>query len=168
MQTQKKKFHSLLHAADLLERLLEIHLQPLGVRPKQARILNALNRMGSASQIRLAQEFEVSEASMSTMTSRLLDAGYIIREIDPKNRSGYLLFVSEKGLAMISEIHRVWSEVDKLIESIVGHEDADTLSRITSQLRDAFGGRVAGLDKSGRRKVRNKERNYVNVDENKA
>lgn len=74
-------FHPILHAAAVLEERLRERLAPLGITPRQARILVALDRLGAASQAVLADEFQVKAASMSTMTSRLIANGFINRQM---------------------------------------------------------------------------------------
>ena len=72
--------HYLLHSSAMIEKYLNAKLIPLGLGPRQARVIEDLDRVGSASQIELARECRITAASMSTMTSRLIAAGYISRE----------------------------------------------------------------------------------------
>ena len=97
MQTDGLRLHYLLHSADLLEVRLHRQLAPLGIKPRQARILDALDRMESASQVELARAFDVAPASMSTMTTRLVAAGFITRKADPERPSQQHAQIVEKG-----------------------------------------------------------------------
>lgn len=45
MKRARTKFHSLLHSADILEKMLATLLSTVGVRPRQARILNTVKQM---------------------------------------------------------------------------------------------------------------------------
>ncbi|WP_372966585.1 MarR family transcriptional regulator [Marinobacter sp.] len=56
---------------------MRTRLAPLGIHPRQDRILSLLGMMEQASQIKLARKFGLTAASMSTMTSRLLATGLI-------------------------------------------------------------------------------------------
>ena len=76
---KRHSFHSLLHSADLVEQNLRNELEPLELRPRQARILSAINRLGPVSQVTLAKEFQVTPGSMSTMIIRLEKLGLISR-----------------------------------------------------------------------------------------
>ena len=144
MLSQGLRFHLLLHSADLLEERLRIQLSPLGVRPRQARILDALHRMGSASQVELAREFDVSAASMSTMTVRLIEAGFILRTTNPDELRSNMLRLSDSGRALLKDVEAAWREVDVIIENAIGAEDAEALARLTHKLRDQLGGRAPG------------------------
>lgn len=154
---RRKKFHSLLHVGELIGRHVEIELSPLGVRPKQARILAALGRMGSVSQAGLAREYDVTEASMSTMTARLIAAGWIARSVDPDSRNANMLSLTPEGEVLIDKIHEAWARIDALIEDRIGKAEAEALSDLTVSLRDALGGRVAGR-RRGAQKTANARR----------
>ncbi|MBY5933954.1 MarR family transcriptional regulator [Tateyamaria omphalii] len=130
----------MLHSADLIEQHLRIELEPLGLRPRQARVLNALGRVGTCSQVELARAFNVSPASMSTMTQRLVQGGYILREVDPDERRTNTLRLTEKGKALLSDVHAAWRNVDKIIENAIGSDNADQLADLAFDLRDALGG----------------------------
>ncbi|MBY8976833.1 MarR family transcriptional regulator [Rhodobacteraceae bacterium NNCM2] len=146
----KPKLHLLLHSADLVEERLRIELSLIGVRPRQARIIDALDRMGTASQVELAREFNVTPASMSTMTSRLIKAGYITRETDPEELRSSILSLSDSGRALLEDIRAVWRIVDRKIERALGKKRAEQLAALTLDLRDGLGGRAPGSDKPER------------------
>jgi DNA-binding MarR family transcriptional regulator len=141
--------HHLLHSADLLDDALRRRLARIDVRPRQARIVDALSRMEPASQVALAREFDITPASMSTMTARLIEAGFITREVDPEEARSNVLRLTPRGRALLSDIHAAWRDVDRLIEDKIGTDEAQTLSRVTRALRDALGGRVPGRSDAG-------------------
>ncbi|MBM2576352.1 MarR family transcriptional regulator [Jannaschia sp. Os4] len=136
----------LLHAADLVDDRLRERLGALGLRPRQARVLAALSRMEPISQVRLAREFDVTPASMSTMTARLIDGGFVAREVDPAEARAHLLRLTDRGRGLVDDIHAAWRDVDRLIEERIGAEEAARLTAAARALRDALGGRAPGSD----------------------
>ena len=144
MESDSFALHYLLHAADLLEEALRQRLARIGVGPRQARVIDALARMEPASQIALAREFDVTPASMSTMTVRLIEAGLVTREAHPEEARSNVLRLTPRGRGLVSEIHAAWRDVDQLIEARIGKQEAETLARLTCALRDRLGGRVPG------------------------
>lgn len=142
MQTRKFTLHPLLHSAHLVEDRLRQRLAQVGLLPKQARVVDGLARMGKTSQVSLAREFGVSPASMSTMTARLIAAGYISREIDPDEARSNLLDLTDKGRRLLDQIHEAWADIDTLILELLGTESTQDLQKVTLALRDALGGRV--------------------------
>lgn len=134
----------MLHSANLIEDELRRRLGQIGMRLRQARILDALSRMEPVSQIGIARAFNLTPASMSTMTARLIEANLIAREVDPAEARSNLLRLTERGRSKLSDIHRVWHEVDALIIDKIGEEQAETLAALTRTLRDRLGGCAPG------------------------
>ncbi len=144
MTTDAFNLHSLLHSADLVEEALRKRLALIDLPPKQARVIDALARMEPASQVKLARAFDVTPASMSTMTARLIEGGFITREIDPAETRSNILRLTDRGRGLLSEIHAAWRDIDAMIVSRLGPEKAESLERLTRELRDNLGGRVPG------------------------
>lgn len=144
MQSPRYQFHFLLHAGHLIEEKLRLDLKPLGVLPRQARILDALERMQGASQIELAREFSLSAASMSTMTSRLIRAGFIARGPADGQEQRSQIILTRRGSDLLQAIRAVWADVDQALDDALGSEDAATLGALTLRLRNALGGRTPG------------------------
>ena len=107
-------------------------------------MLDALNTLGQTSQIDLARECDITAASMSTMTSRLIDAGYVSRVSDPINTRSNMLSLTPLGLALVDDIHQTWTEVDSTIENLLGLEKSETMANLTRDLCRALGGRAPG------------------------
>lgn len=131
-------FHPILHAAAVLEERLRERLAPLGITPRQARILVALDRLGAASQAVLADEFQVKAASMSTMTSRLIANGFINRQMSVADKRANALELTEDGRAFLKEVHRAWGDIDGIIEQVMGTEVARAHSKQALKLLDAL------------------------------
>ncbi len=151
MSIRQHQFHLLLHSADLLEDRLRLQLAPLGIGPRQARVIDAMHRMGETSQAALAREFNVKQASMSTMTARLITAGYILRRKDPDDVRGNLLSLTKKGEEMLTQIEVVWDEIDAFAAAAIGAERFDRLTHQAGALRDALGGRRPGTQRKATR-----------------
>jgi len=144
MQHNPIKLHFLLHSATLVEERLRLRLADLDISHRQARILDALDRMGQASQAQLAREFDLTAASMSTMSVRLLEADLILRTPHPDEARSNVLQLSDKGRGLLAEVRTAWADIDQMIEATIGHEKARHLAELTRELRDGLGGRVPG------------------------
>ncbi|WP_299655201.1 MarR family transcriptional regulator [uncultured Jannaschia sp.] len=136
--------HHLLHSADLVEDALRRRLSRTGVGPRQARVIDALARMEPTSQVALARAFGLGAAAMSTMTARLIEAGYVSRETNPKEARANLLRLTDEGRALLTDIHAAWLDIDRLIEGAIGVGPAVELAGHARALRDALGGRAPG------------------------
>ena len=148
MKNSFHKFHYLLHSSALIEKCLSAKLKPLGLGPRQARVIGALERMGPTSQIDLARECSITAASMSTMTSRMINAGYVSREINPIEARRNTLTLTPRGLALLEDIAIIWAEIDDVIDNAIGVEKSNFLASLTRELRDALGGDAPGARQS--------------------
>jgi len=137
-------FHFHIHFAHLIEERLRSRLAPLGIHPRQARILDALGRMERASQVKLAREFGLTAASMSTMTSRLLAAGFIERRIDELEQRSNVLTLTQCGNRLLEQIYREWEAIDRETIEVLGEENTAQYLAFSLQLRNAFGGSTPG------------------------
>jgi DNA-binding MarR family transcriptional regulator len=144
MPKQGFAFHAHLHSGHLLEEHLRARLTGLGISPRQARVLDAMERMGPVSQVALAQAFHLAAASMSTMTTRLIKAGLIEKARDPESARGNLLTLSPRGREALASVYDAWTEMDRMIEDLLGQTKAHSLAALTRELRDALGGRPPG------------------------
>ncbi|WP_299546741.1 MarR family transcriptional regulator [uncultured Tateyamaria sp.] len=144
MTRKEPNLHFLLHSAALVEDVVRHELRPLGVGHSQARVLDALDRMGPSSQIELADECNITAASMSTMTMRLLASGFIVRRQDPNEKRSNILRLSKTGASLLSDVRAIWHKVDRIIEGVIGADKAATIFKTAEELRDALGGRTAG------------------------
>ncbi len=144
MKRSPYQFHSLFHCADILEKRLATLLTPIGIKPRQARILNVLHRSGEVSQTIIAEWFGVTSGSMSSMIDRMLKVGLIERRKSPEDRRVDLISLAPKGASILEEVKDTWQDIDELIEISLGAEKADLLANLTRELKAALGGQIPG------------------------
>ena len=139
--------HPLLHAGHLVEAHLRDRLNHTGLQPRQARVLSTLHRIGETSQRTLANEFDITPASMSSMCDRLVAAGLIERQVDPDEKRAFLIRLTAKGESKVQDIHKAWEDIDKIIVEAIGRKPAKSLADLATGLRDQLGGRIPGHGK---------------------
>ena len=144
MQTNSFNLHFLLHSAHLIEEQLRLKLTKIEVSQSQARVIDALSRLGAVSQVTLAREFSITPASMSTMTKRLIEAGYITRKVDPDQARRNIVALTPQGQDLVTKVHAAWREIDIVITDAMGTQDASDLFTLTRRLRDRLGGKAPG------------------------
>lgn len=148
-ERQGAGFHLLLHSTHLLEERLRERLRPFGLHAGQARVIHALGRVDEASQRQLSSEFNVTPASMSQMTKRLVSNGFIQVRDDPQDKRSTLLSLTDKGRQLRDEVVAVWQEVDQIVIAAIGADNAEQLFAQSGRLRDALGGRAPMTDCGG-------------------
>ena len=100
--------------------------------------------MGEASQTKLAKEFGLTAASMSTMAVRLLEAGLIERRVDEREIRSNVLRLSKHGKSLLKSIYSEWQAMDREISDAIGSGNAEQLAEFTYQLRNNLGGFTPG------------------------
>lgn len=135
-------FHSLLHSSDLLEGQLSAMLDPFGIRPRQARILDALSRMGEVSQKALAESFSVTPGSISTMIDRMEKANLVRQRPSRLDRRVELVSLTKFGAKVLEDVWDVWDELDSIVIEKLGVEKAAQLTELTRELKYELGGKV--------------------------
>lgn len=138
--------HPLLHAGHLVEARLRSSLSEVGLGPRQARVLAALNHIGETHQKTLAKEFDITPASMSSMCDRLAAAELIERQVDPNERRAFLVRLTPAGESKVQDVRAAWADIDEIIVNAVGQEVAESLADLSGKLRDQLGGVIPGRD----------------------
>lgn len=144
MRSEEFTLHFLLHSANIVGERLCLRLADIGLSQIQARIIDALDRMGPVSQVALVREFGVTPTSMSTMMARLIEAGYITRRVDPAQTRSNIIELTPIGRALVRDVHQAWRDANQLIADTMGAEDAAQLAALTQRLRDRLGGQSPG------------------------
>lgn len=152
MKSNEAEIHFLLHAATLVKDLVRQKLLSLGLGHSQARVLDALERLGPSSQSELAQELNITAASMSTMITRMLASGYLDRERDPHEKRSYVLRLSEAGEFLLCDVRAAWLSVDEIVQDKIGAERAAVLFEVARELRNSLGGQTPGEGRAKRDK----------------
>lgn len=140
LEMKNPRFHLLLHSAGLLEDHLRNYLAQFGLHPRQALVIDRLAKMETASQVDLARTLDVSAASMSTMTARLIEGGYISRMPNPAAVRRNQLRLTRKGMDLLADIEGAWDETDGLVRETLGDKKAETLFALALELRNGLGG----------------------------
>ncbi|MEP0323881.1 MarR family winged helix-turn-helix transcriptional regulator [Bauldia litoralis] len=140
MERRSASLHLLLHAAHLVEEALRDDFAAIGIQPRQARVLDTLERLGEVTQAEMARAHSVTAASMSTMIDRLADAGLVERRQHPQRRRDHIVSLTARGRDLLGAVDQVWQRCDERIESLIGKRQAKEYFATTRALRDGLGG----------------------------
>ena len=127
-----------------MEARLRERLNEVGLGPRQARVLAALNRFGETHQKTLAKEFDITPASMSSMCDRLAAAGLIERQVDPNEKRAFLVRLTPAGESKVQDVRAAWADIDEIIVNAIGPEATESLADLSGRLRDRLGGVIPG------------------------
>ncbi len=77
---------------------------------------------------------------MSSMTERLVALGFITQSTNPVNRRSDILDLTPDGRAVLEKVLIVWQEATALITLALGDNQAETLTALSTKLRNTLGG----------------------------
>jgi DNA-binding MarR family transcriptional regulator len=128
-------------AADLLSAVARINrLATQRVRVTlpfaQARLLAAIEDQGTARISDLAELDHCSQPTMTTQVRKLEDAGLVSRATDPSDARAVLISITEKGVAMLTQIRVARSAVIDPYLNRLAEADRQTLADAVRVMRN--------------------------------
>jgi DNA-binding MarR family transcriptional regulator len=101
-----------------LNRLIEIRLDPLGLKLRHYTVLRSLASEGVMSQQELGELLTMDPATTATTVDELEQYGLLARKREPANRRKYAVAVTDSGRRMLARAERALDalETDVLVE----------------------------------------------------
>lgn len=90
-------------------------LEPYGIGSAQFPFLMLLLHEDGVSQEQLANSIKCDRATSARSIARLLDAGYVRREVDPTDRRAYRVFLTEHGIDMRHVLLSISTELNNIL-----------------------------------------------------
>jgi DNA-binding MarR family transcriptional regulator len=128
----------LMHAAHQLRRSTQRVFAPLGLTPAQERALRIVTRAGGSVRMgEIASRMGIVPRSATGLVDRLVEAGLVLRAVDPDNRRSVLVTLSEQGqrlqTAMADARTAAAEELLRPLTAAQRESLADLLARLTDQ-----------------------------------
>lgn len=129
------------HRIDLLMRY-HLRLQEKGlIPPSQMRIIEFIEKNDGCTQAEVAEEMEVSPASVAQSLKRMEASNYVSRDVCKGNLRANSLHITEEGLLAAKNCRRVFDELESEMFSGFSEEEqeltASLLARIITNLESA-------------------------------
>jgi DNA-binding MarR family transcriptional regulator len=128
-------------AAELLSAVARINRLatqrvPVNLPFAQARLLAAIEDQGTARISDLAELDHCSQPTMTTQVRKLEDAGLVSRATDPSDGRAVLISITEKGVAMLTQIRVARSAVIDPYLNRLAEADRQTLADAVRVMRN--------------------------------
>ncbi|TXM87259.1 winged helix-turn-helix transcriptional regulator [Methylobacterium sp. WL30] len=114
-------------AARALGRRFDDALRPLGLTSGQFSLLMSLNRPEPAPMASVARLLAMDRTTLTAAVKVLERRGLATVAVDPKDRRGRLLALTEAGRASLVAAVPVWRETHAAVDAALGGVDADAL-----------------------------------------
>lgn len=137
-----ESFGFLLHdAARLLRRRFEARGSEMGLSSAQWRLLVRLFREGEARQARLAELMEIEPISVSRLVDRMVQAGWVERRPDPRDRRVKIVAPSAAALQALSDIRAVADDIyDEAMAGLDAQARAALMAGLAAVVRNLSAG----------------------------
>lgn len=102
-------------------------------------ILLLLNRMGGKStQKVLGTELLIEKSNMVAIIDLLIDKGYVIRDINYKDRRSKLISLTPKGVDMVSKLNQSLATIEETIVEDITWQELYNCLRVLTKVNDKF------------------------------
>lgn len=130
----------LLKEARLRNQLMRPMLLEIGLTPGQgqARILDCVLAHEHLSQRALADLCGIEVTTMSRTIDRMVEAGYLVREVSPESRRTHCIGLTETGREKAVEARRLLTQLDELIAGSLNEEEQGAFYQMLSRICDAL------------------------------
>ena len=114
-------------AARALARCFDHALKPAGLTSGQFSLLMSLNRPSPASMGSVAMLLAMDRTTLTANLKSLEKRGLVAMSIDPADRRGRLLALTEAGHALLLSAVPIWERTQKSVERLLPQSDRDAL-----------------------------------------
>lgn len=106
--------------------------QPIGI--SGVIVLSEIKKCGKCKPIDLAKQLGYSKSSITAISTKLMDAGYIVRSEDQHDRRTVYFSITEKGTATLKEVEMLGQDYYATIYSVLSEEELHQYIRIQRKL----------------------------------
>ncbi len=129
---------ALRRASRAISHLYDLVLAPTGLKSTQFIILHAIGERGEVAQWRLADEYGISDDTLSRRLSLLRRKGYVSQRIGCEHPGERLYRLTEFGHERLQDAIPYWQRADDRLRRAIGaNEDWEQLLRIAHRICDA-------------------------------
>jgi len=122
-------------AARALARRFDNAMKPIGLTNGQFSLMMALNRPQPAPMGSVAKLLAMDRTTLTAALKVLERRGLVETTVDPKDRRGRLLRLTNDGMTMLSAALPIWTRVHAEIDAELGEGEPDRLRATLSSIR---------------------------------
>lgn len=120
--------------ARALARRFDQALQPLGLTNGQFSLLMSLNRPKAPGMGSVAELLAMDRTTLTAALKPLERRGLVEVTVDPQDRRGRLLHLTERGRDLLAEAAPVWEQTHAAMEAMLDAGEPDRLRRLLRAL----------------------------------
>ena len=110
-------------------------LEPLGLNPRQARLLLEVCATPGISQDTLSRRLCVEKSAVARSLAGLEEQGYVARPTCQKDKRVTRVHPTEKALAVQPRLQELWADCELFLTEGMTEEDVAQLERLLNQMK---------------------------------
>lgn len=122
-------------AARALARRFDVAMKPVGLNNGQFSLMMSLNRPVPATMKSVCDLLAMDRTTLTAALKILERRGLVSSAVDPKDRRGRLLTLTDAGMAMLTAALPIWTRVHDEIDAELGEGGTGGLRRSLTQVR---------------------------------
>ncbi|MGI2033442.1 MarR family winged helix-turn-helix transcriptional regulator [Rhizobium panacihumi] len=122
-------------AARALARRFDVAMKPIGLNNGQFSLMMSLNRPVPATMKSVCDVLAMDRTTLTAALKILERRGLVKSAVDPKDRRGKLLTLTDDGMAMLTAALPIWVRVHGEIDVELGEGGADTIRQTLLPIR---------------------------------
>lgn len=122
-------------AARALARRFDVAMKPIGLNNGQFSLMMSLNRPVPATMKSVCDLLAMDRTTLTAALKILERRGLVKSEVDPKDRRGKLLTLTDAGMAMLTAALPIWVRVHGEIDMELGGGGADAVRQTLVPIR---------------------------------
>lgn len=120
----------------LLRRDFDKRVQYLGLTQVQWRAISFIQRYEGIKQVRLADYLEIRPMTLTRLLDRLQEGGWIERKPDQNDRRALRLYVTQKSLQLLENMHHHILETRQLALTGISPDEFETLTTLLKTIKN--------------------------------
>jgi|AntAceMinimDraft_17_1070374.scaffolds.fasta_scaffold29215_2 DNA-binding MarR family transcriptional regulator len=116
-------------------RYIKDRLEKLNVTRPEAQYLVKMHRSGASVLMNdIVGESAYHKSHATRAINELEEKKLVIKEINPEDKRGYLLILTEKGKETAKSVHEILEEYDGFVNSVITDEEREIVKNITKKV----------------------------------
>ncbi|WP_260961827.1 MarR family winged helix-turn-helix transcriptional regulator [Pseudomonas citri] len=137
-------------AAMLKDRIIDTHMEPLGITAAQFKVLIIMVQFGFDTPAELSRHLSLDSGSMTRMLDRLEQKGFLVRQRSADDRRQVRLVLTEAGKAMADRLPYIGADAMNQLAGVITREELHTLEQILKKILLAAGDPLTVLRMGGK------------------
>lgn len=132
-------------AALLKDRIIDTHMEPVGITAAQFKVLIIMAQYGIDTPAELCRYLSLDSGSMTRMLDRLEQKGFLVRQRSAEDRRQVQLLLTEAGQALADRLPYIGADAMNQLAGAITREELQTLEQILKKMLLAAGDPITVL-----------------------